>query len=63
MSKSIEDVRHRIKRLHELGDNYEYFKTGDIYCEFLLSIIDDINCIQFTDVPKPVDPVKRCNCE
>ncbi len=39
---SIEDIRHRIKRLHELGPNHEHFKIGDMDCELLLSKYDEL---------------------
>jgi hypothetical protein len=46
MSHTVEDVRHRLKRLREAAgpnlDPHIHFKMGDMDCEFLLQIIDDM---------------------
>ena len=43
MSQTVEDVRHRIKRLHECGPNHEAFKIGDMDAEFMLAEYDKLN--------------------
>lgn len=38
----IEAIRHRIKRLHELGPNHARFKLGDMDCETLLAAYEKL---------------------
>jgi hypothetical protein len=57
MSQTIDDVRHRIKRLKELEtDN---MKIGDMDCAFMLEQYD-AKVREFEDIKKTLSEVSHC---